>query len=270
MEIIATVFAGVLGAIIGSFLNVIILRYGTGKSIGGRSGCMTCGYRLNPIDMIPIFGWIILRGRCRKCKCKISPQYPLVELGTALIFALLFIYSMGYTVATSFAAAVFVWNAIIFSILIVIFVYDWRHKIIPDGMVFVFIGMSLVQTLYHLPIPFWNQTLPMLNLFAGPILALPFFLIWFFSHGRLIGFGDLKLMLGIGWFLGLIHSVTAIFMAFWLGALYSFAVILIGHLKRTPKNITMKSEIPFGPFLILGILIEFIWAFDVLGLNYFF
>ncbi len=270
MDIIAIVFAGILGTIVGSFLNVVILRYGTGKSVGGRSGCMSCGQQLRGIDMIPIVSWLALRGRCRKCKCKISSQYPLVELATGILFAILFKYSLGYTVITSIASAIFVWNAIIFSILIVIFVYDWRHKIIPDGLVFTFIAMSLAQTLYHLPISFWNQTLPMLNLFAGPIIAAPFLLIWIFSSGRLIGFGDLKLMLGIGWYLGFIHGVTAIFLAFWTGALFAFALMLINRLKGLPKNITMKSEIPFGPFLILGIFIEFIWALDVLGLKFFF
>ena len=270
MDIIAIVFAGILGTIIGSFLNVVILRYGTGKSVGGRSGCMSCGHTLRGIDMVPILSWMALRGKCRKCHCKISAQYPLVELATGLVFAILFKYSLGYTAATTIASAVFVWNAIIFSILIVIFVYDWRHKIIPDGLVFTFIGMSLAQTLYNLPMDFWNQTVPILNMLAGPIFFFIFYLIWKFSNGRMIGYGDLKLMLGLGWFLGFVHGLSAIFLAFWIGALYALAIVLNNRLKRLPEHITMKTEIPFGPFLILGILIEFIWAFDLLSLNFFF
>ena len=270
MTTLATIFAGILGTIIGSFLNVVILRYGTGKTVGGRSGCMTCGYRLRGIDMIPVLSWLFLRGKCRTCHYKISKQYPLVELGTGILFALLFSYSMGYTVITSIAAAVFVWNAIIFSILIVIFVYDLRHKIIPDGLVFIFIGMSLAQTLYHLPIGFWGETLPMLNLFAGPILALPFLLIWIFSKGRLIGFGDLKLMLGIGWFLGLAVGLTAIFFAFWIGALFAVIFMLISNLNSQRKGITMKTEIPFAPFLIVGAILQFFLALDLVGVTMFF
>lgn len=270
MDIIAIVFAGILGTIIGSFLNVVILRYGTGKSVGGRSGCMSCGHTLHGIDMVPILSWVALRGKCRKCRCKISAQYPLVELATGLVFAILFKYSLGYTTITSIASAVFVWNAIIFSILIVIFAYDWRHKIIPDGLVFTFIGMSLAQTLYNLPMNFWQQIVPILNLLAGPIFFLPFYLIWKVSDGRMIGYGDLKLMLGLGWFLGFVNGASAMFLAFWTGALYSVAIMLINRLKGLPKHITMKTEIPFGPFIILGIFIEFIWVFDFLSLRFFF
>lgn len=270
MDIIAIVFAGILGTIIGSFLNVVILRYGTGKSVGGRSGCMSCGHQLRSIDMVPILSWVVLRGKCRKCRCKISAQYPLVELATGLVFAILFKYSLGYTVITSVASAVFVWNAIIFSLLIVIFAYDWRHKIIPDGLVFTFIGMSLAQTIYHLPNNFWSDTISILNLLIGPIFFFIFYLVWKFSDGRLIGYGDLKLMLGLGWFFGFVHGLSSLVLAFWAGALYAIAIMLISRLKGFSKNITMKTEIPFGPFLILGIFIEFFWAFDVLGLNFFF
>ncbi len=250
------VYVIILGAIIGSFLNVVILRYGTGRGLNGRSGCMSCGYKLRWFDLVPIVSWVLLGGKCRQCRSKISKQYPLVELSVAILFGSIFAYT-GPSIA-------FVWYAIIAALLTVIFVYDMRHKIIPDELSYTFMGMAFVQTLYLLPAHFWNSPSVWLDLLAGPIIAAPFFLIWYFSSGRLMGFGDIKLMLGIGWFLGFGAGVSAVVLAFWIGALFSLALILVHRLKKGASRITMKQEIPFAPFLILGILIQFFWPMNLL------
>jgi prepilin signal peptidase PulO-like enzyme (type II secretory pathway) len=272
MNMITTliIFATLLGAIIGSFLNVVVLRYGTGRSVGGRSGCMSCGYKLRWYDLIPVVSWISLRGKCRQCRSKISCQYPLVELGTAAMFGLIACKIIPTMFNIHVGTFMFVWYSIIAAILMVIFVYDMRHKIIPDGLSFTFMGMAFVQTLYMLPSHFWNSPSAWLDLLAGPIIAAPFFLIWYFSHGQLMGFGDIKLMLGIGWFLGLAGGVTAVVLSFWIGAIFSLALILVHRLKKGASRITMKQEIPFAPFLILGILIQFFWPMNLLLVGAFF
>lgn len=266
LESLIIIAAFFLGAIIGSYLNVVILRYGTGKSPNkGRSKCLSCGYGLKFWDLIPIFSWVFLRGRCRQCQAKISIQYPLIEIFTGLLFSGL-ASKLIFLPATYFGLA-FVWYAIILSILVVIVVYDLRHKIIPNKLNYTFILMSFLQSLYlnYFSVPVINWW----NLLAGPIVAIPFFLIWFLSRGRGMGFGDVKLALGIGWFLGMLPSVSAVMLAVWLGAIVGLSMMLIQRLNKGGQSITIKSEIPFGPFLIIGILCHFFWQLDLLGLGAF-
>ena len=271
----AFIFVFALGTIIGSFLNVVIWRYNTGRSIGGRSVCLHCGYKLRATDLIPIFSWLFLKGKCRQCGSKISPQYPLVEFFTGFLFVALFSSTTPFFDQINLVVMSFVWNAIIFSILIVIFVYDLRHKIIPDGLAYSFAVLAFIQTLILNPINHDYTTLSYLNLFAGLIMFLPFFLLWFISAGRWIGLGDGKLALGIGWYLGFVNGLSAIILAFWIGAIVCVAIMfiksmLIERLKQSSKNLTMKTEIPFAPFLIIGTLVEFFWRIDVLGIHGFF
>lgn len=269
MSILVSIFVFVLGTIIGSFLNVVILRFNTGRGINGRSGCMHCDYKLKYYDLFPVFSYLFLKGRCRKCKSKISPQYPLVELLTGFLFLGILFHLYPYIVYPEILTLLFIWNAIIFSILIVIFVYDLRHKIIPNELSYAFAGLAFVQTLTLFP--FGDpQTIDWLNVFAGPIMFFPFWALWFVSKGNWIGLGDGKLALGIGWYLGFVGSVSAIVLSFWIGAVFSIIFLLIDKLNSGKENITMKTEIPFAPFLILGVLIEFFWRFDVIGLNLFF
>lgn len=257
------VFAILLGAIIGSFLNVVILRYGTGRTVGGRSGCMSCGYTLHWFDLVPVLSWVMLGGKCRKCRSKISKQYPLVELATAALFGLIAHYVSALALDVSSTVFAFAWYAIVASLLVVIFVYDIRHKIIPDGLSFTFMGMAFAQTIYLLPTHFWTQMVGWLDLLAGPIIAAPFYLIWYVSRGRLMGFGDIKFMLGIGWFLGLTNGFFAVMFAFWVGAIFGLLLILVNRLKKDYSRITIKQEIPFAPFLILGILFQFFWPMNL-------
>ncbi|HMO78908.1 MAG TPA: prepilin peptidase [Candidatus Paceibacterota bacterium] len=263
-------FVFILGTIIGSFLNVVILRYNTGRGIGGRSGCLSCGKKLEAIELIPIFSWIYQRGKCKKCGAKISIQYPLVEFFTGLLFVFLFYRTLPFLFDPKLVLLSFVWNSLIFAILIIIFVYDLRHKIIPDLFSYSFAILAFLQTVVMNPINSQYNTLNYLNLFSGIIMFLPFFLLWFVSGGKWIGLGDGKLALGIGWYLGFIGGISAIVMAFWIGAIFALLLMLIDRLKLTSKNITMKTEVPFGPFLIIGIIIEFFARIDVIGISLFF
>jgi prepilin signal peptidase PulO-like enzyme (type II secretory pathway) len=152
---------------------------------------------------------------------------------------------------------------VVFSILIVIAVYDIRHKVIPDKLVYTFVAISFLAIFVNfsgigplLIIPSYIYFL------AGPILALPFALIWLLSRGRWMGFGDAKLMLGIGWLLGLSMGAAAIILAFWVGAIISLGLMLFSY-----KKMNMKTEVPFAPFLILSTIIVFIFSLDVLALS---
>lgn len=262
----------VLGLIIGSFLNVVAFRYGSGISVNGRSFCMSCNKKLHWYELVPFFSFLIQKGKCRGCGSKISWQYPLVELFTALIF--LAVFNLWYTVygiqntvyyVNNFLNLAYWW--IIFSILIVIVIYDIRHKIIPDGLVFTFVALSFIGLLAG-----FGPEINKMNLLAGPILATPFAFLWLISKGEWIGLGDAKLALGIGWFLGLIDGVSSIILAFWIGSFFGIFLILLSKLKPlffNNKHFTIKSEIPFAPFLILGIVLIFFFRWDILGLKLF-
>lgn len=247
-----------LGLIVGSFLNSISFRYNTNSSVlKGRSLCMCCGHKLSSMDLIPLFSFLFLKGRCRYCKTKLSIQYPLVEIITGLVFSLSFIRS-------GFPVAIFWW--VIWSLLIVISIYDFKHKIIPDGLVYSILLISFVSLLFSFHLEF-----TFINLIAGPVLFLPFAALWWFSNEKLMGLGDAKLFWATGWILGLVKSLSSLVISFWTGAIVSLFLIgsyKIFQLNRGSKGLTMKSEIPFGPFIVLGIFIVYFFGFDILSLNF--
>ncbi len=268
MDILIFVFIFLLGTIIGSFLNVVIYRFNTGKPIvNGRSICMTCNRTLRWYELIPILSYVMQSGKCRRCKEIISYQYPIVEFATGLMFVLIATHFLPilFFSSTSYVALVVLFS-FIFSLLIVISVYDFRHKIIPDKLVFIFSFVSFVSVFVNHtsfgPLLIWPSVSYIL---AGPLLALPFALIWLISRGKWMGLGDAKLMLGLGWVLGLYLGLSAMILAFWIGTIISLAVMLFIH-----KKIDMKTEIPFAPFLILGTFIVFLTSIDIFSLSSFF
>lgn len=264
MEILVFLFIFLLGTIIGSFLNVVIYRLGTGKSIvKGRSICMTCNRNLRWYELIPLFSFLIQSGKCRRCASKISHQYPLVEFFTGMIFVFIAVKFI-YLLDVSFWSYVFVMALfmLISSLLIVISVYDLRHKIIPDKLSYLFIAISFLSIFVNYSgVGHLFQLPTFANLISGPIIALPFVLIWYFSRGRLMGLGDGKLILGIGWFLGMLPGICALFLSFWIGTIISLGLMIVYG-----KKMTMKTEIPFAPFLILGTFITFFLSLDLFSL----
>ena len=235
-----------LGTVVGSFLNVVGLRWdsprhdGAWSNFGGRSICPNCFKVLRWFELVPILSFLIQKGRCRNCGTRISYQYPLIELWTGLIFV---------TVPYIFIP--------VFCIYIVITIYDLKHKIIPDPLVYSAILLSVVSR--------WLSVGSTLDWLAGPILFAFFASIWFLSRGRAMGFGDAKLGLSVGFLLGAAQSFSAIVLAFWIGALGSLAYLLLhktGFIKKA-KKLTMKSEIPFAPFIILGAWLALVFDLDI-------
>src|SRR3989338_1223624 len=251
-----------LGTIIGSFLNVVIFRLNTQKSFlksfGGRSACMSCYNKLCWYELIPIFSFLGLKGRCRNCMTRISIQYPLVELTTGIIFAalflkfqdLFFIDIYGFFIAYDY-------YAIMFSLLLVIAVYDLRHKIIPDMLVF-FLGLLAFAGLFFFgSSEFYVHTPSILEFFSGIFIALPFAFFWLISGGGWMGLGDAKLTLGLCWLLGISLALSGLVIAFWSGAIIGIALVVLSKNSKG-KRFQMKSEIPFAPFLVFGAFLAFI------------
>ncbi len=261
-------FFFLFGLIIGSFLNVVIYRYNTGMGLGGRSQCFSCTRTLTWYDLIPVFSFLVYRGRCRVCHNSIAWQYPAVEVLTGIIFAALYVYN-----GLSFLLAI---DLTIWSSLVVICVYDIRHKIIPDLFVGLFIIFAYIRLFLLMPVAIFSPIDILLAVFAGPILFLPFFLLWYYSKGMWMGLGDGKLAIGIGALLGISYGFGAVILSFWIGAAVSLIymgitqIVLFFARKRRlsirRNKLTIKSEIPFAPFLIIGLWIVFYWHINVFAL----
>lgn len=242
MDPIFYIFIFLFGLIIGSFLNCLIYRLEVGQGfLGGRSYCPNCKHTLSWKDLIPVLSFFWLRGRCRYCQGKISWQYPLVEMAIGLLFFLIADYQLP------------VISYFIIPFLVVIFVYDLKHYIIPDRVIYPVIGLVLVCDL------FWSDFSWGLNFFISAFGAGSFFLlIVLLSRGKWMGVGDVKLAFLMGLILGFPGILPALFLAFFLGAIIGVGLIIFS--KKT-----MKSEVPFGPFLVLGTLISLFWGQEIIN-----
>lgn len=271
-EIIFYILVFIFGTIVGSFLNVLILRYNTGVSaMKGRSFCFACGKKLGPWELIPVLSFLIQKGKCRGCQSKISWQYPVIEILTGVLFVGVFVKYFGLIGLFYNTWYVFI-SLILMAVFICIAVYDIKHKIIPDGLVITFSVLALLKIaldFFLMPgIPAEIKTHLIAFLLAGPVLALPLFLIWLFSKGQWMGLGDPKLVLGIGWFLGPIMGLSAIILAFWTGAVYGLALLFLSKFSWHGLKINGKTEVPFAPFLILGFLLVYFFNIDILNLGF--
>jgi prepilin signal peptidase PulO-like enzyme (type II secretory pathway) len=255
MNIILYIIVFILGLIIGSFLNCVIYRLEEEKSfLKGRSFCPHCKHILNWGDLIPVFSFIFLKTRCRYCREKISFQYPLVELATGLLFVSLLNYG--------FLSPFYILHSIFFILfscfLIIIFIFDLKHYIIPDKVIFPAIITALIYNLYLLFISHYPLSTILNNFYAAFGAALFFLIIVLATKGKGMGVGDIKLAFFMGLLLGLPNILVALFLAFLIGAIIGLGMIAL-------KKKTLKSEIPFGPFLILGTFIALFWGSNLIN-----
>ena len=246
----------VFGAVIGSFLNVCIYRVPRNQSIiWPASRCTSCSNPINFYDNIPIFSYILLRGRCRYCKAKISRRYPLVEALNAFIYLLVFWrFGLGWSSAIYF---------VLCSSLIVITFIDYDFQIIPDRITLPGIPIGLIAGSFILPDPFLRATsLGLMASVIGAAGGFSFFYMVAFLSLRILkkegmGGGDIKLMAMVGAFLGW----KAVLLTTFLGSLFG-AIIGLGLMAF--KGREKGSLIPFGPFLAIGTLISLLFGQEIL------
>lgn len=247
-NILANIFVLILGLAIGSFLNCLIYRLEKEKPISGRSFCPNCKQQLKWHDLFPVLSYLTLWGKCRNCKKEISIQYPLVELATALMFVIVFNWQFQILQFNAFQLLNLFFLFYMTASLVAIFVYDLKHFIIPD----IILLPAIVITVAHKFV--LNPNFHFLTFLYGAALAAGFFLaIYLFSKGRAMGFGDVKLALLMGFLLGLENVLVALFFAFFFGAIISIILMIFYGRK-------LKSEVPFGPFLITGTFIAFLFG----------
>lgn len=252
----------IFGLVIGSFLNALTWRLYAGESVWrGRSRCPKCKHVLGPLDLIPIFSFIFLKGKCRYCGKKISWQYPLVELATAVLFtvAYLLIFNFQFPISNEFLIFNFLnllrmWFVI--SVMIVIFVYDLKYSLILDKIIYPAAAVAfLASPLIYGGVVSWQNVAVTL---AAAAAGGGFFLCqYLFSRGKWIGGGDIKMGFLMGLTLGMGGLLVALFFSYVIGAIVGLGLIA-AHRK------TMKSQIPFGTFLAVGTLIAMFWAEPIL------
>ena len=248
------------GICIGSFLNVVIYRLPAGESVLGVGGtkedkekashCMTCGAKIRPIDLIPVFSWLMLRGKCHNCGQKISPRYPIVEALNGLLYVLTF-FVLDINVKS-------IITCVVMSLLIVIGFIDWDTKDIYVSMLVIILVLAIpLHLLYSLE----NQDVTLKSRIIGAfVISVPFFIIGevsrpiirkkFGEDFRAIELGDSMMMFAAGAFLGTQAVIVSTFVGIMFAAIGGLIV----------KMVTKDSKFAFGPFLAIGIAVGALWG----------
>jgi len=271
-----------LGSVIGSFLGVVSYRFHTGHSLGGSSHCESCANDLAWYELVPVVSYLVLRGRCHTCGSFITIRHFLIEILTGFLFMAAGFYIVDWRYLFL--------SLVLISVLIVIFAYDIKHMIIPDELIIVLSVLSLVLFAYQY---YGNYTwAAVFWALAGAAVASGFYgLIWLLSGGKAMGFGDVKLALPLGFIVGPVGAFSMIIFSFWIGAVCSLLIMFWPSIKDVFKSLlrllhlgysnslvekkarylTMKSEVPFAPFIAAAFLLTFLVKINVLELtNYVF
>lgn len=245
-----------LGLVLGSFVNALVWRLRKRKDwINDRSECVHCHHKLGPLDLIPVFSWLYLRGKCRYCHKKIDDS-PLVELTLPALFVASYLF-WPFTLQGS-ALFEFVLWLIFLTGFLALAVYDLRWFLLPDKIVFPLAGLAVLQTI---TVTIWEKDWYVLLAAASGIAVISglFYLLFQATKGTWIGGGDVKLGLVLGPLAGgVIESFLLLFTASMLGVLAALPMILQGKASG-------KTQIPFGPLLIAGLIIVKLFGSGVIN-----
>lgn len=232
------------GAAIGSFLNVLIDRLSTGRDfVKGRSYCEHCKKTLKAMDLIPLFSFLALKGKCRYCHVKIPVRIFLVELFVAGLLPSIYLYSFN----SSLNIISILFLVIILICFLGIFVADFVYGIIPDGFVLV----SLIASLFFVILGSGDFSGHFIAGFGSLIFFLSLFLV---TKGKGMGFGDVKLSFVLGFLLGFPNIIIALYIAFLTGAAVSIILVVWRKMRF------FGGTIPFGPFLIGSTIAAFFFG----------
>ena len=249
MELFTIILIITLGLLIGSFLNVCIYRIPKKESIAfPPSHCFSCGRNLTSLDLVPVLSYIFLRGKCRGCKAHISLQYPLIELSNGLLYLLLFMH-FGLTID-------FVFYAALVSILIVISIIDYYHKIIPDSINLTILIVGIIYKLSIVLVLKGENTL--LDSLLGFALGGGLFLLIAILTNAMGG-GDIKMMGALGVWFGVKVILLILLLSFIIGSIV-MVILLITKMKGR------KDEVPFGPFICVATVLSMIYRVEIIDI----
>lgn len=239
MNLLTTLLYSIIflyGIIIGSFLNVVIYRLPAKENLSQGSHCTACGYRLRWFDLVPLASYIFLKGSCRKCKSKISLQYPLIELSNGLLYIFIF-YMNGFPITT-------VLYCIVATVLLAISIIDFRTYEIPIELNITLLLIGLIR----LGLDYKNWSLYLIGFF---VISMFLYIVYLITKGRGIGGGDIKLMAVCGLILG----YKSIILAFIIGC-------VLASLIHSIRMIITKEDhvLAFGPYLSMGVFISMMFG----------
>lgn len=230
-----------LGSIIASFTAVIAERLHTGQSwVKGRSACNSCNTELSAQDLVPVFSWLLARGRCRRCSARIPFAYTIGEAVLGTLFALAYL-----KLGLSFS---FVLLLALFSVLLFIVLYDLRHTVVPSVASTLLVVLALA---YAFHTSGGSEQLGQTLMVAG-VIGLGFFLVHLASRGRAMGLGDSPVALALSLMAGGSLALAGLLFSFWIGAVIGIAILV-----ATPKGHRMGIEVPFVPFLAAGYVLAY-------------
>lgn len=231
----------IVGIIFGSFYNVVSLRTLKGEKLSyPPSHCVNCNHNLSFWDLFPVVSWLFLRGKCRYCKVPISPIYPFMETLTGVSYGLI-MWQFGFTLEALI-------QIIFITILILATITDLKEMIVPDR--FVIIGLILVLGLRI------YQGEDVIHYVISAAVAYTLLVIIFFASGGKMGGADIKLYALIGLSIGWMDSIGSLFYASMVASLF----YLVLHLLSKTK-FKRKLEIPFVPFITIGVLLTYVLPF---------
>ena len=237
----------ILGLVIGSFLNVVIWRVPRGESVvSPPSACPNCQHEIRAYDNIPVVSWLILRGKCRDCGFPISARYPLVELGTGVLFAV-----MAWRFGLSWELPAYLYFA---AIAVALALIDMDVRRLPN--VIVLPSYAVAGLLLLLPAVIDGRWSDYLTAWLGALALFAFYFLLAFLYPAGMGFGDVKLAGVLGLYLGWLGwgpLIVGGFLGFLLGAVVGIALMAMGRGGR-------KTKIPFGPYMLAGAVIAVIWG----------
>ncbi|SRR6266496_3250684 len=255
MEIIAPIFLAAIGLAFGSFVGALTWRLHEGKDfVKDRSECEHCHHKLGAKDLIPVVSYVILAGQCRYCRKPISWTAPALEIVMAVLFVASY-YFWPLPLTTWQAWVSFALWLVYLVGLVALLVYDLRWMILPNVIIFPLICAAVVESIVRYGLQVEAGPLDYLQSVAMGILVLGglYWVLYTFSRGKWVGYGDVKLGIFMGIALGFQRSLLGLFLANIIGFIAVLPGVLTGRLKRT-------SRVPFGPFLIVAFIISFLFG----------
>lgn len=250
-------FAFMFGAALGSFSHLVADRLHIKTIWSGRSECMNCGKKLSWRELVPIFSFIKQKGKCTTCKCNLNQSYVWSEVVSGMLVAFLAYHVLVLGLSPLYSFAVFIFYSIVITLSMAIIVYDLRHTIVPFESVMILLVMGLVATLVRQQFNGFN----IYDFFSGAIIASPFALLYMVSKGKWVGMGDVLVYAAFGFLLGLPLGISMFFYSVWLGAFVSVLLLILHR-----RDFTLKSEIPFTPFIIIAAFLVMFANIDMLNL----
>ncbi|MFH0792071.1 MAG: prepilin peptidase [bacterium] len=257
MEIIYF-YGSILGLVAGSFVNAWVYRLDSGESVlFERSHCVNCGKTIRWYDLIPLFSFINLRGKCRDCQKPISIEYPLIEAITAVLYVAI-IYLNRFAIGNLSGWASIIYQMLLLVFLETIFIFDLKHLLISFNAVIGATVLTIAFKIASLLLDKGSATALGISLIANTVLATIavagfLWLLAFISKEKWMGWGDVQVGLLMGVILGYPNALIALFIAFVVGAIIGLALIIA-------KGKSPKAMVPFAPFLIVGTVVAFYWG----------